>query len=200
MTALTELSDEALLRLAASGDENAFLTFYRRRQGSVYRFALHMSGNPSLAEETAQEVFMALIKDFKRFDASKGTVKTYMYGVARNHVLRRLESDRAYVPFEEDSDANNRSSGNPLRDLTQAEIVDYVRQAVLSLPAVYREAVVLCDLEELSYVEAAEALRVPIGTVRSRIARGRGMLVEKLKSAANAKPRPDGFGSMRCLV
>ena len=85
----------------------------------------------------------------------------------------------------------------PLGDLTRAEVIDSVRQAVLSLPAGYREAVVLCDLEEMSYAEAAIALSVPVGTVRSRLSRGRALLLEKLKSAGRAA---GGFDAMRCFA
>ncbi len=68
-----------------------------------------------------------------------------------------------------------------LEDLTQRETIEQVRRAVLSLPGPYREAVVLCDLEDLSYQEAAEALDCPVGTVRSRLNRGRAMLARKLR-------------------
>ena len=82
-----------------------------------------------------------------------------------------------------------------LSDLTRAEAIENVRQAVLELPPIYREAVVLCDLEELSYAEAADLLQVPLGTVRSRIARGRAILVQKL-----SKPGAEGSNSLRCFV
>jgi RNA polymerase sigma-70 factor (ECF subfamily) len=82
-----------------------------------------------------------------------------------------------------------------LSDLTRAEAVENVRQAVLELPAVYREAVVMCDLQEMSYADAAEALRVPIGTVRSRVARGRAILAQKLSRQGN-----EGFSVLRCFA
>ena len=73
-----------------------------------------------------------------------------------------------------------------LGDLTRGETIDSVRQAVLALPANFREVVVLCDLHEMSYVEAAAALGCAVGTVRSRLHRARGMLLEKLKATKRA--------------
>ena len=103
MTDLTNSSDETLLRRSTAGDEQAFVALYRRRQSAVYRFALHMSGSSDLAEEVTQEVFLTVIRDGKRFDQSRGTVVSYLLGVARNHVLKLLERDRAYIGFEDET-------------------------------------------------------------------------------------------------
>ena len=74
-----------------------------------------------------------------------------------------------------------------LGDLTQRETIEQIRRAVLSLPALYREVVVLCDLQDLSYQDAAAALDCPVGTVRSRLNRGRAMLAEKLGAMVTAR-------------
>lgn len=195
MTNLTQTSDETLLRRSAAGDEEAFVALYRRRQAGVYRFALHMSGCAAVAEEVTQEVFVAVIRDGKRFDESRGTAVSYLFGVARNHVLKLLERNRACVGLGDDSVEQTTTSDDVLADLTRAEAIENVRQAVLQLPPVYREALVLCDLEELSYAEAADTLQVPVGTVRSRIARGRAILAQKL-----SKPGAEGSNSLRCFV
>ena len=97
MMNLTEISDETLLRRSARGDEEAFVALYRRRQAGVYRFALHMSGSAAVAEEITQEVFVAVIRDGKRFDESRGTAASYLFGVARNHVLKLLERNRSHL-------------------------------------------------------------------------------------------------------
>jgi RNA polymerase sigma-70 factor (ECF subfamily) len=185
----TEISDAELLARALAGDEESFATLYRRRQASVYRFALQMSGRRSVAEEVTQEVFLAMIWEAGRFDARRGSVAAYLYGIARNHVLRCLQRDRFYVPIADEPE----SSGGPwtskedtLGDLTRDETIESVRQAVLALPANFREVVVLCDLHEMSYVEAAAALECAIGTVRSRLHRARGMLLERLKARKRA--------------
>lgn len=171
-------SDEELLEAALHGDEAAFTALYRRRQGAVYRFGLHMSGDAAVSEDVTQEVFMALIEGGSRFDSERGTLLSFLYGIARNLLLRRLEKKRP-----EDSDAladDLAADDDVLDDLTRRETIEAVRGAVLSLPAPYREAVVLCDLENASYEDAAAALECPVGTVRSRLSRGRAMLVQKL--------------------
>jgi RNA polymerase sigma-70 factor (ECF subfamily) len=185
----TETGDQDLLSRARAGDEESFTALYRRRQACVYRFALQMSGSPSVAEEVTQEVFLTVIRDASRFDPQRGTLLAYLYGIARNQVLRSLERDRLYVPMQEEPD----SDGSPwtaredtLGDLTRGEAIESVRQAVLALPANFREVVVLCDLHEMSYVDAAAVLGCALGTVRSRLHRARGMLLEKLKATKRA--------------
>jgi RNA polymerase sigma-70 factor, ECF subfamily len=169
-------SDEKLLGRMLEGDEDAFTTLYRRRQGPVYRFALHMTGSAAIAEDVTQEVFLVLLENGRRFDGSRGPLLSFLYGIARNRVLRRIEKERAAEPVVGDYAGNE----DLLDDLTRRETVEQVRCAVLSLPAAYREAVVLCDLENTSYEDAAAALECPVGTVRSRLSRGRAMLVQKL--------------------
>jgi RNA polymerase sigma-70 factor (ECF subfamily) len=169
-------SDEKLLGRMLEGDEEAFTALYRRRQGPVYRFALHMTGSAAIAEDVTQEVFLALIENGRRFDGSRGPLLSFLYGIARNRVLRRIEKDRPAEPFREEFAAGE----DLLDDLTRRETVEQVRRAVLSLPEAYREAVVLCDLENTSYEDAAAALECPVGTVRSRLSRGRAMLAQKL--------------------
>lgn len=179
MTGFLNQTDDSLLRLATGGQEDAFVELYRRRQTQIYKFALHMSGSAAVAEEVTQEVFMSLIRNANGFDAARGSLAGYLYGIARNHVLRMLERDRPYVAIEDDTPVS--TGETPLGDLTRSETIESVRQAVLSLPPNYREAVVLCDLQEISYADAAGLLDVPVGTVRSRLSRGRAMLVDKLR-------------------
>jgi RNA polymerase sigma-70 factor, ECF subfamily len=181
-------SDAELLRLMLGGDEEAFTALYRRRQGGVYRFALQMSGSEALAEDVVQEVFMVLMRDGGNFDPSRGSLAAYLYGIARNHVLRAFERERSLVPLgDEADDAGDAPHENlvahfdPLGDLTRVEMVKKLRQAVLALPAHYREALVLCELHELSYADAAGALGCAVGTVRSRLHRARAMLAEKMR-------------------
>jgi RNA polymerase sigma-70 factor (ECF subfamily) len=184
MTPGTQQSDDALLHLAAGGDEEAFTALYRRRQAGIYRFALHMSGSVGLAEEVTQEVFITLVRNMRGFNPARGTVQQYLYGIARNYVLRGLERDGNYVALDEEAEDLLRSDTCLLGDLTKSETVDNVRRAVLSLPPAYREAVVLCDLQELSYAEAASILDLPIGTVRSKLSRGRALLIDKLSASS----------------
>jgi RNA polymerase sigma-70 factor (ECF subfamily) len=185
----TARSDRELLESAQAGDEESFAALYHRRQGSVYRFALQMSGRPTVAEEVTQEVFLAVIREAGRFDPERGSFLAYLFGIARNHVLRHLERDRWYVQIDDDPDSEGShwtAREDTLGDLTRDETIESVRQAVLALPRNFREVVVLCDLHELSYVEAAAALGCAVGTVRSRLHRARGMLLGKMKAVKRA--------------
>lgn len=172
------VGDEKMLEAALRGDEAAFTELYRRRQGAVYRFSLHMSGDTAISEDVTQEVFLALLENGGRFDPSRGTLLSFLYGIARNLVLRRPEKKQ---PEDADALAEELAADEDvLDDLTRRETIEAVRNAVLSLPTLYREAVVLCDLENASYEDAAAALDCPVGTVRSRLSRGRAMLGQKL--------------------
>lgn len=213
MATVVDLTDEALLQKMVAGNEEAFTLIYRRRHPSVYRFALRMSGNRAIAEDVTQEVFVALIRDVKRFDPERGSFAAFLFGIARNHLHKRWELDKRLVPSglgnEEVNGNGSRNgasnghfaiamqsahpSGNGAtngsrsaipgvpEEFASQETVTRVRKAIASLPENYREAVVLCDLEEMSYEEAAAALGCPVGTVRSRLHRGRAILVEKLE-------------------
>jgi RNA polymerase sigma-70 factor (ECF subfamily) len=172
--------DELLLAKALSGAEDAFTALYRRHQAAIYRFALHMSGEPALAEDVTQEVFLALLRNGRQFDGRRGALRSFLYGIARHCVLRRLPSPQQDL---NSVDQDHPSEEDLLGDLARHDIIERVRRAVLSLPPSYREAVVLCDLEEATYDEAAAALGCPVGTIRSRLNRGRAMLAQKLEGA-----------------
>lgn len=178
-------SDHDLLRRIANRDESAFLNFYRRHQSLVYRFALQMSGKAEYAEEVTQDVFMMVMDSAKQYDPARGSAASYLIGIARNFVLRLLERARPYVVLDDpDSEAalGLASDHDALSDLTRQERIEALRKAVLALPAAYREVVVLCDLHELDYAEAANALGCAIGTIRSRLHRARALLMEKMRA------------------
>jgi RNA polymerase sigma-70 factor, ECF subfamily len=196
-------SESDLLRLMAAGDEDAFRALYRQFQGPVYRFALHMAGSSAIAEDVTQEVFMALIEKRSRFDASRGALRSYLIGMARNLLLQRFARDQKLVPFpdSEFSSETSTSNGNhhalpsvPPPDPVRGDKIERVRRAVLSLPADYREAVVLCELQEFSYEEAAHVLGCPVGTIRSRLHRARTMLADKLRELQQPERRASVAG------
>jgi RNA polymerase sigma-70 factor, ECF subfamily len=200
----SSLSDDDLLALLRAGDEGAFLTLYHRRQGGIYRFALRMSGSEAVAEDVTQEVFMMLAQGHDHYESSRGSISAYLFGVARNQVLRRLEKDRFLSPIYEDEEDQESSMpqglvtlNDPLGDLARKEMIASVRQAVLALPAHYREVVVLCDLQEMSYADASVALGCAVGTVRSRLHRARALLVEKLRAYKTAEA---GKSGANCFV
>jgi RNA polymerase sigma-70 factor (ECF subfamily) len=175
------------LRRAARGDEEAFALLYRRHQGGLYRFALRMTGSAWGAEEIVQDVFMTLIRAPKKYDPERGSVGGLLFGIARNRVMKHLERIPREVSLEERNE-DGTGTGIVLKDnftpavwTEKRERVRQVRAAVLDLPAEFREAVVMCELEEMSYEEAAQMTGCPIGTIRSRLHRGRALLLAKLE-------------------
>ncbi len=202
----TTTSDLDLLQLMMAGDEDAFTLIYRRRQGGVYRFALHMSGSQAVAEDVTQEVFIVLMREGGRFDPTRGSLAAYLYGIARNHVLRRIEQDRQFVPLADSPEdaigacANLIADGDPLGDLTRSETIQELRQSILVLPPHYREAIVLCELHEMSYVEAAGVIGCAVGTLRSRLHRARALLVERLRAARDRNENSEEVKPARCFA
>ena len=203
---MNDLNDSELLRLMLSGNEEALALLYHRRQGAIYRFALQMSGSKAIAEDVTQEVFLFLMRKGRVFDPSRGALSAFLFGVARNHVLRRLRVEHLLAPLGDEAEDDGSflqpsSDICPLEDLTRAETIESVRKAVLSLPAKYREVVVLCELQDVSYGETAEILGCAIGTVRSRLHRARALLLAKLRPATNVEEAGSAtVKSARCFA
>ena len=207
MAGLTEIRDEQLLRMMQAGDEDAFTTLYRRLQGGIYRFVLGISGSAPLAEDVTQEVFMALIRDNRGYDPARGSLTAYLLGMARHHALRFLKRDRTYVsiPQAGDGSLDNgeltlSSREDPHSAMSRRETIHWVHQAILSLPGHYREAVVLCDLNEMSYEDTASVLGCSVGTVRSRLHRGRALLIQKLTAGVKIEAGQKAIDPNRCLA
>lgn len=201
----SEQTDAELLARSAGGDEAAFLLLYRRTQGPVFRFAMQMSGSRTIAEDVTQEVFLALARDGSRFDPAKGSLQSYLFGMTRNQVLRRFDKRATLVSIDEDRDGGDGIGGvEALADqhgeLARAQTVELVRRAVQSLPVNYREVVVLCDLQEVSYEDAAAALDCAVGTVRSRLHRARAMLAERLQFVRESAPVSSRSATSRYVV
>jgi len=198
-----DTDDDLLLRMR-SGDKEAFVALYRRRQAALYRFALHMSGSATVAEDVTQEVFLALIRDECGYDPERGTLSSYLFGIARKLVLRFLERGRSDVKLEEDGEDGSWPElavhDDPLDDLTRREGIEILHRAVTALPRRYREVVVLCDLEEVDYADAALVLSCPIGTVRSRLHRARALLLDKLHQERKVRPAMESWKPARCLT
>lgn len=190
----TEPNDGDLLRRMLAGDEEAFTALYRRHQAGIYRFARQMTGETSLAEEVTQEVFLTLMREGRSFDPRRGAMRSWLYGIARNCIRRCLERERPYVALDSEEGEENaselladpRAPGDGLAGLGNRETVEQVRRAVLALPASYREAVILCELHELGYAEAAQILGCPVGTVRSRLHRARELLAQRMNARREA--------------
>jgi RNA polymerase sigma-70 factor, ECF subfamily len=174
-----EKSDEELLESARCGSRPSWAELFERHQARIYRFALQMSGSPAMADEVVQDTFLDLLRGGLRFDAAKGSLGAFLLGVARIKSLkqgryagRTVEAgermDSLAAPLNAALDAETRQRDQALRD------------AIVGLPEQFREAVVLCELSELSYEEAAAVIGCPVGTVRSRLHRARHLLLERL--------------------
>jgi len=196
--------DLDLLDRMRSGDEAAFLSLYRKFEPPIYRFAVNMTGSPVLAEDVTQDVFLALIRENFGYVADRGTLSGYLFGIARKLVLRHIERHRGAFEQEMDDADWTRPElvafPDPMSDLLRREGIEELRRAVLSLPRRYREVVVLCDLEEIDYEEAAGFLGCPVGTVRSRLHRARALLLDKLQQRFESKPRLKSLNAARSLI
>jgi RNA polymerase sigma-70 factor (ECF subfamily) len=142
-----------------------------------------MGGSAETAEDVTQEVFIALMEGSGRFDAERGSLKVYLYGIARNLLRSQIRKQTTHPEVELDQlpeTATAATAGsNALADLERAEALASLRRAILSLPAHYREVIVLCELHELRYEDAAFIVNCPLGTIRSRLSRARRVLARR---------------------
>jgi len=194
------VTDESLLARIAFGDVEALGVLFRRRQQSVFRFALHLTGSPAIADDVTQDVFLAVIRDAGRFDPGRAIVTAWLCGIARNFVRRRLGVAREVASIDDDAFDGPMPAvtPDPLMDLTSGEALEALRRAVLSLPIKYREVIVLCDLQEMTYEDAASTLACALGTVRSRLHRARALLTSKMQ--AEHKGNEGASGVMKRFI
>jgi RNA polymerase sigma-70 factor, ECF subfamily len=176
------VDDERLLHRACRGDADAVSRLFARYQGSIYRYAAHMCGRDA-GDDIVQETFLTMMRQPRRYDPARGSVIAYLFGIARHLALRRLTS-RAAGAFDEElverDETFDPGQETVLDGLTRTETIEAVRAAVQSLPPPYREVIVLCELQEMDYATAAGIVQCPIGTIRSRLHRARGLLSAKL--------------------
>jgi RNA polymerase sigma-70 factor (ECF subfamily) len=166
-----------LLKRLQAGDERAFEMLYERHMPPVYRYALRMTGSESDANDVVQDLFLALIGSARGYDPERGELRSYLYGLARRLILRRLPVE---PPLNDDT-PEPAVEDDPFERLDLEQRLELVRTAVAALPASYREVVVLCDLEEMSYADAAATVGCAVGTVRSRLHRARTMLLNRME-------------------
>lgn len=171
------MKDEEIVRRAARGDEVAFLAIWNRHRNEVYRFAAWMVGERPAAEDIAQETFLALLQHPERFDSTAGSLRTYLYAIARNICRKRL---RLVRPEEDDLDTEGAVNDDPLAALLHAETGEALRTAIAALPVLQREALFLFEFEELSLAETAAALAVDTSVVKARLHRARQGLRKEL--------------------
>jgi RNA polymerase sigma-70 factor, ECF subfamily len=171
--------DCQLLRSMVAGEEQGFVALYRKYQGPVFRFALQICGMRHVAEEVTQDTFLSLIRAPHNYQSDRGPLLLYLFGIARRLVWKSARRDRLYVALDSDQDLPV-ALPDFADDFARKDETKRLRNAILSLPRKYREVIVLCSLQELSYEEAAVVAGCSIGTVRSRMHRARQLLLRKL--------------------
>jgi len=172
--------DVELVERHRCGDIQAFDEVYGRFGEMVYNLALRLAGNREEAADLTQEIFLRIYRHLGSF-GGRSTLKTWVFRIAINHCRDRLSR---HSPWMQSIDDGAEEGGIPIADPSRgpeelalaADEGRRVMEGLARIPQVFREAVVLRDLEGLSYEEIAEVLGVRVGTVRSRIARGREQL------------------------
>ncbi|MGE0356183.1 MAG: RNA polymerase sigma factor [Burkholderiales bacterium] len=174
-----------LLARLRQGDEAAFVELYRRHRDAVYRFALLRTGSAAQAADVAQETFLHLMTRADQFDPGRGSVAAWLCGVARNLARRECAGREDAVDPDDLADDTATppplvEASGPLERLLADETAEQVRLALAALAPHYRDVLVLCELSELTYAEAAQVCGIDIGTVRSRLSRARARLADTL--------------------
>jgi RNA polymerase sigma-70 factor, ECF subfamily len=177
--------DLDLLGQMRAGDQKALSVLYARHQAPLYRFAMLRSGSAPMAGDVVQDIFVALIEDRLTFDPARGSLAGFLFGVARNFILKREEAARRFLPIQY---ANDESEDEididfvdinplPLEKILADDRAEAVRRALNKISPHYRDVLILYEMQDLSYVEIAHICNIDIGTVRSRLSRARAKLL-----------------------
>ena len=198
-------SEAELLQLSVAGDESAFLLLYERLKGPIFRYAFYMTSSKPAAEEVVQEVFMFLVKNGARFRPAEGDLAGFAFGIARNFVRRLKKRERLNeeLPGDEVLERLSRIHWGSEEISTQVirnQGLERIRAAIRSLPDHYRQVIVLCDLCEFTYREAASRLQCAVGTIRSRRNRAHALLAQKLRETRKPQPELPAAGKEECLI
>lgn len=181
-----------LARRVAAGDMAALEAIYREEAGAVYRYALALGGNPAWAADATQEAFIAFAERPQGFDAARGTLGAYLAGIARHALAARWREAGTLEPWPDADDAEADGLGaigeaaSPEALLVRAQDLASVWAALRTMPAVFREAIVLVDLQERPYAEAARIAGIELNTLRTRVHRGRARLAALLAGQGSA--------------
>jgi RNA polymerase sigma-70 factor (ECF subfamily) len=163
-----------LLQLAADGDQAAFLELYERYRTPVFRFAYRLLGSVETAEDVTHDCFLSLIRRSENFQPDRASLKTYLFAAARNLTMKHFRAKGREGSLEElTEEPSVQASDEPLEKVLDEELATLVRDAVLSLPALQREALVLFEFEDLSLSEIADITDSDVGAVKARLHRAR---------------------------
>lgn len=177
--------DGALIRAVLGGATERFAPLVARYQVRVMRFILKYEYNPHDAQELAQETFLQAFRALPSFNY-QSRFSTWLTGIAfnllKNHISRNPTKQHVHLDIDDQPDgASSSASDDPARDYENKQLLAAMAQAVAGLAQPMRDALVLVVSEGLSYDEAAETLRVPVGTVKSRLSRARLQLADALR-------------------
>jgi RNA polymerase sigma-70 factor (ECF subfamily) len=176
-----QATDERLLEQAANGDTAAFQILYERYRDPIFRFAYRLLGSVEAAEDIAHDCFLSLIKEPGRFDASRASLRTYLYAAARNQASKRYQSfgrETAIDELVEEPRISDRQA--PIALVLDDEMAGEIERAIASLPPLQREALVLFEYQDLSLAEVAAVVGADSGTVKGRLFRARQKLRARL--------------------
>src|SRR5918995_1967322 len=190
------IDDVDLVRAAQRGDRAALDKLLRRHFDRIHAVCRRIAGSTRDADDAAQEAMIRIVRALDRFDG-RASFSTWSYRIATNAALDELRkrSRRPQLQVVRDDSERTAAVSDPVDDLAQRRVEGVVDRlaidaALAELPEEFRVPVVMRDVGDLDYAEIAEALSVPIGTVKSRIARGRRMLLERLGNRDTGKERP----------
>jgi RNA polymerase sigma-70 factor, ECF subfamily len=185
--------ERALIERARTGDQDAFGVLVRLHQRQVYQLALRMLRDSEDATEAAQEVFLAAWQGLRGFRGD-ARFATWLYRIAYNYCLKAAEHRRRDATARAELAAESAHTHSPASALAARHAQDAeqamreaIRGEIANLPAKYRAALVLRHLQDLSYEEMAEVMRVPIGTVKTHLFRARALLRERLEGLGHAR-------------
>src|SRR5438093_8440457 len=190
---------EALIQRCLRGDQLAWDAIVRQYWRKVFNVAYKFVGKHDEAEDLAQDIFLKIFKSLDTFDR-RANFQTWLISISRNLCIDHYRSVRKErETIARDVDASDLSpvsrERGPYSQLEQTDLKQLIQQALAELPAPLRQAVVLRDIQELSYQEIADQLGLPEGTVKSRINRGRFELAKQLRLLQSRRPRaPSGEG------
>ncbi|WP_395686756.1 RNA polymerase sigma factor [Caenimonas koreensis] len=181
-----------LVARVAAGDRDALGLVYRAEAGEIYRFALAMCGNPAWSADATQDAFIELAEGAGAYDPARGPLRAWLCGIARHRQLARWRESVPSLEFDvaDDDEAHERNGDThvpaPEVELARSQDTAALWRAIRELPLGFREAIVLVDLQERPYAEAAQIAGVELNTLRTRVHRGRQRLAQALAPAMKA--------------